>query len=198
MSDESPADRFKAVLTGASRAIARDSEVEVSWTADAPAQSGAAFRVPMPGRNLPRGPAMEARGHADSFALRRRHHSEALHARHAPAEPVARACYDAVERVRYEALGANGYAGMRGNLDAATRQRIGSDPIARADRADDVPVPSALALLLRERLTGQDVPDSARAAVELLRPFIQERAGGDFDALAGSLDDQTADRKSVV
>ncbi len=192
MSDETPADRFKGVLTGASRAIAHEPEVEVSWTADAPSQTGKTFRVPMPGRNLPRAAAMEARGFADSFALRLRHHSEGQHNRQAPAEPVARSCYDAVERVRYEALGANEYAGMRDNLDAATRQRLGSDAITRASNAEEVPIQSALALLLRERLTGQPVPERAKQGVELLRPFIEERAGADFDALADSLDDQAA------
>ena len=159
MAEDTPLDRFKHVLTGAARAISHEPEVEVSWTADAASQTGAAFRVPMPGRSLPREAAMAARGHADSFALRLRHHNDASHARFAPAEPMARACYDAVEAVRYEALGARAYAGMRGNLGAAMDQRIASDPIARAASAQDVPVQSALALLLREALTGQPVPD---------------------------------------
>jgi cobaltochelatase CobT len=192
MSDETPADRFKGVLAGASRAIAHEAEIEVNWTADAPSQAGKTFRVPMPGRNLPRAAAMEARGYADSFALKLRHHSDALHNRQAPAEPIARACYDAVERVRYEALGSNEYEGMRVNIDAATRQRLSSDPINRAASIDDVPMQQALALLLRERLTGQPVPDGAQRGVEMLRAFIEERAGPDFDALATSLDDQSA------
>ena len=192
MSDESPADRFKSVLSGASRALAHDAEVEVNWTADAPSQAGRSFRVPMPGRSLPRSAAMEARGFADSFALKLRHHNDILHSRHAPVEPVARACYDAVELVRYEALGANAYAGIRDNLDAATTVRMGTDPITRAQSAEDVPVQAALALLLREALTGQPIPDSARPGVEMLRSWIEERAGGDFAALAGSLDDQKA------
>ncbi len=192
MSDESPADRFKSVLAGASRALAHDPEVEVNWTADAPSQSGHTFRVPMPGRNLPRAAAMEARGFADSFALRLRHHNEALHSRHAPIEPVARACYDAVELVRYEAIGANGYDGIRDNLDAALTVRLGADPIARAANVEDVPVQAALALLLREHLTGQPVPATARDGVELLRGWIETRAGEDFARLAGSIDDQKA------
>jgi cobaltochelatase CobT len=192
MSDESPADRFKSVLAGASRALAHDAEIEVNWTADAPSQAGRSFRVPMPGRSLPRAAAMEARGFADSFALKVRHHNDVLHSRHAPIEPVARACYDAVELVRYEALGANAYAGIRDNLDAATGVRMGSDPITRAQKAEDVPVQAALALLLRERLTGQAIPEAARAGVDMLRDWIEERAGDDFAALASSLDDQKA------
>ncbi|MEZ5743827.1 MAG: cobaltochelatase subunit CobT [Sphingomonadaceae bacterium] len=192
MSDESPADQFKAILAGASRAIAHDAEIEVNWTADAPSMAGKSMRVPMPGRNLPKSAAVEARGHADSFALRLRHHHESLHARHAPADPIARACFDAVERVRYEALGANSYAGVKDNLSAATDMRMASDPISRAGSVDEVPVQTALSLMLREKLTGEPVPDVARAGVDMLRQWIDEKAGGDFDALANSLEDQKA------
>jgi cobaltochelatase CobT len=192
MSDESPTDRFKSVLTGVSRAIAQEPEVEVNWTADAPSSTGNTFRVPMPGRTLPRAAAMQARGVADGFALKLRHHNERLHQRNAPAEPSARAAYDAVESVRYEALGSNRFAGMRQNLDAALTARIGSDPIARANRIEDVPMHAALALLLREHLTGQPIPKSAQGGVDFLRQWIEERAGNDFAALAESLDDQKA------
>ncbi|HEY0958540.1 MAG TPA: cobaltochelatase subunit CobT [Novosphingobium sp.] len=192
MSEESASDRFRNVLAGASRALAHDPEVEVNWTADAASQSGHNFRLPMPGRSLPRGAAMEARGFADSFALKLRHHNEALHSRGAPVEPAARACYDAVELVRYEALGSNAYSGIRQNLDAAMQVRMGSDPITRAASPDEVPVQAALALLLRERLTGQAIPAVARPGVDMLRRWISEKAAGDFDALANSLEDQKA------
>ena len=192
MADESPLDRFKTVLAGASRAIAHEAEVEVTWTADTSVQVGKNFRIPMPGRALPRAQVLEARGFADSYALKLRHHDEALHGRHAPSEPAARACYDAVEAVRYEALGANAYAGMRENLDAALMVRMGGDPITRAMVPDDVPVQGALALLLRERLTGQPVPEAAQGGVAMLREWIEARAAADFDALAHSLDDQKA------
>ncbi len=198
MSDESPLDRFKSVLTGASRAIAHEPEVEVAWTADNPVVNGKNFRIPMPGRSLPRDQAMEARGFADSFALKVKHHDEALHARHAPSEPSARACYDAVEAVRYEALGANAYAGMRANLDAATMVRLGGDPITRASRPDEVPLQAALGLLLREHLTGQPVPEVARQGVDMLRGWIGDKAGKDFDALALSIDDQQAFQKLTL
>ncbi|MFN5784106.1 MAG: cobaltochelatase subunit CobT, partial [Novosphingobium sp.] len=192
MADETPLDRFRSVLTGASRAIAHEPELEVAWTADIAVANGKNLRVPMPGRNLPRDQAMEARGHADSMALRLRHHNESLHARSAPSEPSARACYDLVEQVRYEALGSRAYAGMRDNLDAAMAVRVGGDPIARATSPEDVPLPVALSLLLREHLTGQPVPEAARKGTDMLRGWIEERAGTDFEALALSLDDQKA------
>ena len=52
MTDQTPLDRFKQALTGAARALAHEPEVEVAWSADAPAQSGKNFRVPLPGRNF--------------------------------------------------------------------------------------------------------------------------------------------------
>ena len=192
MSEQTPLDRFKQALTGASRALAHEAEVEVAWRADAPTQSGKNFRVPLPGRNLPREQAIEARGFADSFALRLRHHSEALHGKGAPPEPIARACYDAIEQVRYEAIGSTRYAGIRGNLDAAVEMRTASDPIVRAEAAGDVPLPTALSLMLREALTGEAVPERARAAVDLVREDILAKIGTDMDGLADVLDDQRA------
>jgi len=192
VSEQTPLDRFKQALTGASRALAHEAEVEVAWSADAPTQSGKNFRVPLPGRNLPREQAVEARGFADSFALRLRHHSEALHGKGAPPEPIARACYDAIEQVRYEAIGSTRYAGIRGNLDAAVEMRTASDPIVRAEAAGDVPLPTALSLMLREALTGEAVPERARAAVDLVREDILAKIGTDMDGLADVLDDQRA------
>ena len=190
MSDDSPLDRFKQALTGASRALAEEPEVEVAWSADSPTQSGTNFRVPLPGRSLPADQAREARGFADSFALRLRLHDEAVHGANAPPEPVARACYDAIEQVRYEALGANNYSGIRSNLVAAVELRTASDPIARAQVANDVPLQTALSLILREQLTGQPVPDRAQKGVGMVRDWVEERIGSDFESLALSLDNQ--------
>ena len=87
MAEESPLDRFKQALTGASRAISQDAEVEVAWSADVPGAAGNRFRVPLPGRDLPAEQVTEARGFADSFALKLRHHDAGLHAGSAPPEP---------------------------------------------------------------------------------------------------------------
>ncbi len=198
MRDDTPLDQFRSVLAGTARAVADVPELDVAWTADAASQSGGTMRVPMPGRSLPAAQVAEARGFADSMALRLRLHNDVLHQRGAPGEAVARAVYDAVEQVRYEALGSDGYAGMRGNLDAATTMRTASDPISRAGRPEDVPLQSAVALLLREKLTGEAIPASAKLGTDMVRSWIEAKAGGDLSGLAESLDDQKAFRQRAL
>ena len=90
MATETPLDRFKAVLGGAARALADEPEIELAYTADAPTQSGKHIKVPMPARGLPPEQVAEARGFADGFALRLKHHDTALHLKGAPQEAVAR------------------------------------------------------------------------------------------------------------
>src|SRR3546814_8794525 len=80
MSNPSPLDDLKTALSSVARAVTRDPEVEVGFTADAPAQIGKAIKVPTPSRTLPADQVAEARGFADAYALRMKHHSETLHA----------------------------------------------------------------------------------------------------------------------
>ena len=55
-----------------------------------------------------------------------------------------------------------------------------------------MPLPTALSLLLREALTGAAVPERAKPGVELVRGWIEGKAGGDIAGFAGKLDDQRA------
>jgi cobaltochelatase CobT len=192
MSDQSPLERFKSVLTGTARAIAHEAEVELAFTADAPTQSGRNFKVPMPGRLLPPEQVAEARGFADSFALKLKHHDAARHAALRPSEAVAGAAFDAVENARCEALGSRNMAGVAANLGHALEMRLRTDPISRAQGPDEVPISTALSLIVRERLTGAPIPAAAAEGVEYLRGWIEEKAGSDLDALGLALDDQAA------
>ena len=190
MANETPLDRFKAVLAGTARAIAEEPEVELAFTADAPTQSGKHIKVPMPARALPAEQVAEARGFADGFALRLKHHDIALHNRAAPVEAVARAVFDSVENARVEALGGRGYLGISDNLNSALDVRLRADPITRARNRDEVPLSTALGLMVRERLTGQESPAIAAPGLALVREWIESKT--DLDALAYALDDQKA------
>ncbi|WP_293873464.1 MULTISPECIES: cobaltochelatase subunit CobT [unclassified Sphingomonas] len=190
MANETPLDRFKAVLAGTARAIAEEPEVELAFTADQPTQSGKHIKVPMPARALPAEQVAEARGFADGFALRLKHHDTAMHLKGAPAEAVARAVFDAVETARIEALGSRGYAGIADNLAHSLDVRLRADPITRARTREEVPLSTALSLLVREKLTGVEAPAVAAPGLALVREWIDART--DLSALSLALDDQRA------
>jgi len=192
MAEQSPLEAFRLVLGGAARAMAHEPELELGYSSDAPSMLGKSLKVPMPGRALPREQVAEARGFADGYALKLRHHNAVSHARTAPQEAVARAVYDAVEQARVEALGSRSMAGVRDNLTSALEMRLRSDPLARARNREEVPLSTALALLARERLTGEPPPEAARSGLALVRDWIEEKAGKDLDALALAIDDQRA------
>ncbi len=192
MAETNPLEAFRLALGGAARAIAREPEVELGYSADAPVQSGKTVKVPMPGRTLPPDQVAEARGAADAFALRLRLHDAVLHNRAAPADPIARAVFDAVEQARVEALGSKGMDGISANLATALEGRMRADPIGRARTREEVPLSTAIGLMVRERLTGQPVPERAKGGLALVRDWIEEKAGADLDALGLALDDQTA------
>ncbi|KKC25643.1 cobaltochelatase subunit CobT [Sphingomonas sp. SRS2] len=197
MAEQSPIESFRLVLGGTARAMAHEPELELNFTAEAPSASYKQIRVRMPPRNLPAQAVAEARGFADGFALKMRHHDQAIHDRTAPAEPVARAVHDAVEQARVEAIGSRAMAGVRANLGQALEMRLRSDPLVRARVREEVPLSTAVGLLVRQRLTGEAPPEIAEAGLSLVRDWIEEKAGRDLDALEMAFDDQAAFAKLV-
>ena len=192
MSSQSPLDQFKAVLTGTARAVAHEPEVELNFTADTPVAIGKTLRVPMPGRNLPIDQVAEARGFADAMALRLRYHDLKVHAANTPSDGVAAACFNALETARVEALGARAMTGVRANLSRALEMRMRSDPIARATNRDEVPLQTALELLVRARLTGDAPPTGTEGGLAYIQDWIQDKAGTLLDGLELLIDDQAA------
>src|SRR6478672_11142251 len=165
-------DLFRRALAGASRAIAHDPEVEVVFASDVAPASGKTARVPSPGPALEPRLVAEARGAADSVALRLRYHDDKLHARVAP--------------------GARAMSGVRANLSFLTDARVRGDAIVRARNAEEVPLATAVGLIARERLSGEAPPTAALAGLKLIAPWIEEKAAAELDALGLTLDDQAA------
>src|SRR3954465_10662283 len=192
MVDRSPIDEFRRALAGAARAIARDPEAEVVFASEAAPVSGKTARVAPPGPGLEPKLVAEARGAADSVALRLRHHNARLHARTAPVDAEARAVFDALETARVEALGARAMGGVRENLAHLTEARVRGDALVRARSAEEVPLASAVGLIARERLSGDAPPKAALPGLKLVAPWIEEKAAAELDALALTLDDQAA------
>ena len=84
-----PADNFKRAVSAAMRALARDSELNVSFGVESPGVKGHEARLPLPARDLPPGEVSRIRGVADSFALRVRNHNNKIHAARMPDNAAA-------------------------------------------------------------------------------------------------------------
>jgi cobaltochelatase CobT len=188
---EAPAEPLKRSIAGCMRAVARKPDLEVAFASDRPALMGDKARLPEPPRRLTREDVAILRGHADSMALRLACHDAAVHRRLAPDGQAARAVYDAVEQARVEAVGARRMSGVASNLSAMLEDRYhrGGKYEEITDRAD-APLEDAVALMVRERLTGLKPPPAAEKIVELWRDFVEDRAGRDLDRLLKNIEHQ--------
>lgn len=181
---------FKRALTGCVRSIANDGELEVVFANDRPGLAGERMRLP----DLPKKPSQTdvqiTRGVGDSLALRKACHDATLHNTMSPAGEDARQIFNAVEQARVEAIGSNRMAGVADNLTAALSDRYAKSNFANLTDRSQAPLHDALALLVREKLTGRKAPESAGPVVDLWRDWIEEKAGEDLVHLDEKIEDQ--------
>ncbi len=190
MKAESQIERFKRAVAQTTRSIAAEPELTVTFGTEPPALKGIRARLPVPARDLPAGDVAIVRGQADQFGLKLAFHDEKLHAQFAPTGPNALAIFEAVEAARVDAIGANAMVGVSDNLAAVLEQKYAGKGYARIKERADAPLADAVALLVREKVTGRPAPKSAQRIVDLWRPFIEERAAADIARLMGQEHDQ--------
>lgn len=197
-SKEAPAEPLKRAISQTMKAIARKPEMEIVFAADKPSLVGDRARLPEPPRKLTLEDVAILRGHSDSMALRLACHDASVHRRAAPEGDAARAVFDAVEQARVECVGSRRMAGMAGNITAMLEDRYhrGGRYEEITDRAD-APLEDALALMVRERLTGLKPPKAAQKLVDLWREQIEDKAGADLDRLSKAVEDQRAFARTV-
>jgi cobaltochelatase CobT len=187
---EAPTEPFKRAVTGCLRAIARHPELEVSFAAERPGMVGGKARLPEPPRKLTRAEAAIVRGHADSIALRMACHDPSVHRRLIPGGQQARAVFEAVEQARVEAIGARRMQGVATNLAAMLDDKFHRGKFDEITDRADAPIEEAVAMMVRERLTGMAPPPAARRLVDLWRPWIEGRAGRALDKLEKLVENQ--------
>ncbi|MCA3665899.1 MAG: cobaltochelatase subunit CobT, partial [Methylobacterium sp.] len=199
--ENSPTEPLKKAVSSALRAMAGKEEVEVQFAADRPslidAGEMARARLPEPPRKPSAKDVAILRGHADSFALKLALHDQKLHRKVAPEPPEARKVFDAVEQARCDAIGARRMMGVGTNIGAMLEDRYARANLAAVSEIGDAPIEDAMAMLVRERLTGLAPPPSAERLTNLWRERIEEKAGTTLDQLAGQVQDQQAFSKLV-
>ncbi|MBB3898375.1 cobaltochelatase subunit CobT [Roseococcus suduntuyensis] len=183
-------EEFKRATAGAVRAIAQQTEVQVAFQPGPAGVSGKRARLPLPTRSLPPAEMAKLRGAADAVALKLRHHDEATHAARAPARKEAREVFDALEDVRVQAVGSRHMAGVAANLRARLSEECEAEGYDRMTRKDQLPLHSALALMARERISGEAVPPAAQRVLDMWRDSLDDKASAAMDELCTATDDQ--------
>jgi len=193
-----PLDNFKRSLGAATKAIAGEPELEISYGGDVAGIVRDQIMLP----SLPPAPKPEliakARGEADALALRLSLHDKNIHASNMPQSGPARQVFEAMEQARVEALGGRHLSGLGDNLMAALDARAVKRGFDDPDIAkDDTSFAEAVGLYAREQLTGRALPKSTDGIMNAWREEIMLKAAGRFDALKTALDDQDAYGKFV-
>ena len=187
---EAPTEPFKRALAHAARSLAEAPDLEIVYSGEGPSLVGRRATLPHPPRDLNGREAARIRGLADRFALRLAHHDEAGHACARPVDAAAAAVFEALEQARQEAIGAVALEGVRANLRAVLETEVERKGLARMEDRAKAPLADVLALMARERMTGEPPPDSARGVVAMLRAEIENKAGRDLDRLVQAMADQ--------
>jgi cobaltochelatase CobT len=194
--DQSKAEDFKRATASALRAIAQVPDVQVAYQPGPSGLAGKRARLPSPSRALPAPEMAKLRGVADAIALRLRHHDDTLHVARAPASKTAREAYDALEQARVEIVGAAHMEGVSANLRRKLNEECESEGLERMTRREQLPLTTALALLARDRMDPESVPDSAKNILELWRDTLGEAAEKALNELASARGDQSSYTKA--
>jgi cobaltochelatase CobT len=189
-SKEAPTEPFKRAVTACLRAIARAPELEVTFAAERPGLAPGKARLPEPARKMTKRDAAVVRGHADSIALKLACHDPKVHRKLMPGNPQARGVFEAVEQARVEAIGARRMSGVAKNLTAMLDDHFHRGKFDEITDRADAPLSDALAMMVRERLTGLAPPAAARKMVDLWRPILEDKIGARLDQLSRVTENQ--------
>jgi len=189
---DNPADPFKKALTEATRTLADDADVAVSFTVDPPGMTKDTMRLPQVTRRMTRDEVLLARGTADSFAMKRRYHDEGVHGRYMPQGQMARDLYEAMETARCEAVGARHMPGTASNIDARIAHEADRKGYAQIRSQAEAPLSVAAGYLIRELASGRALPKGANTVADMWRPFFEEQASGTLEGLDDALADQAS------
>ncbi|MCC6716510.1 MAG: cobaltochelatase subunit CobT [Acetobacteraceae bacterium] len=188
--DNTRTEEFKRATAGVLRAIAQNNEVQVAFQPGPSGLAGKRARLPLPTRALPAAEMAKLRGAADSLALRLRHHDDAVHNARMPARREAKDAYDAIEQARVEVVGSTFMSGVASNLRARLAEECEAEGFDRMTRKDQLPIHQALALLARERMSGEPSPPAAQKVLDLWRDTLGDGADAALDEMARTKGDQ--------
>ena len=195
MSDKTPSelaaelDDLKRSLTACARAVSHDESLAVTFERGEGVVNVGGTKLQEPKADLDEEALASTRGQSDAVALWRVHHDTAVHERAAPADPIARRMFDAVEQTRVEAVGTRYLDGVASNLETSLTTRLSQ--LSNDSDYSDI-LAEGLGLLLRQKLTGRPVSDRGREILAHCSDTLKKVSPDWLDELHQRKDDQQA------
>ena len=189
---EDPLEPFKRATTATIRAIAQNDELEVSFSKATPTIHQNSVRVPLPDLGCSEEELNAVRGVSDELALKLRYHDEEIYRLACPSTGPAQELFQWVEDARVASLGAMRMQGVAQNLDASLEAICKQSLFDRITAETEAPLGVAVGLIVRQQLTGRELPPAAENVARFWREYVTEQAGKDIERLQDCVQDQRA------
>lgn len=195
-------EQFKSNTSSTLRAIARDHEIEVTFS-ELEMPTGEIKnlrrpRLPAPTADMDAEKKRLIRGCADAYALKIAYHDSDLHNTNGSSDLRAQAAMDALEQSRCDALGMTKMDGVADNLDAIMEAKATRRGFNDIREREDIPLADALHIVMRHELTGRPATPSTEKALELWQPWLLDKIGKEtLENLKPLLKDQRAYAKAT-
>ena len=189
-SNDNPADPFKKALAEATKVLANDPDLSITYSVDPPGSTNESIRLPQISRKMTKAEVLLARGTADAMALRHKYHDPTTFNRYVPTGQMAHDIYEAMETARCEAVGAREMPGTARNIDAKIENDALRQGFGNIQEASQAPLATAAGYLVRHLATGRELPKDAANIMNLWRDFIEKQTDGNLKNLDNSLTDQ--------
>lgn len=132
------------------------------------------------------------RGQADSVALKQAYHNASMHLRLRPREEALQIGFDLLESLRVEIVGAQNYVGIAQNLNHVVEDHARQLLMTNKSMEKQKYLFEGLALYLREKLSNQPLPPTAKNFIEPLREQFDQEVSKLIPQLQKNLQNQRA------
>ena len=149
--DKKKTEKFKTATAATMRALSKQRHLDVTYSSNETPGDGrltgldrTKATLPLPKEDLDEYEEGLLRGDSDSKALHIHHHDSDIHLNNAPMDLTAKAIFDALEKARCEAIGANQMQGVAYNISVALEEKCIRNGYENLENKDQSNIADAL------------------------------------------------------
>jgi len=180
-------EHFNKALTSTLRSISGLTNLDIEFTENISEFKNNQLRLAIPSKKLSTETLSKIRGEVDELALTIRFHDKQIFQTQKPSTDKAIAVYSAMERARISSIGANLMAGVAANLYSSLAAECRSMELQNIDKQQQASAAIAVGFYLRQKLSRQSLPASAKHLLSFWFDFIEQKIGHQVESLSRHL-----------